>query len=226
MVEPWLCKRLNRTPLFKHLSIDATIKIVAKLRIKKKLYKKKDIVAFQNTPHTSLLILLDGQLIASMTDSKGKKVTVEYLDAPRLIAPAFLFSTKPLYPVDIEVINDATIVIIPKETLLLLLSKDLNMLNALLNLISDRTHFLSKRLLYLTSKSIEEKVIHYIRDLYFLEKAFNLNLPLSITELSELFAITRPALSRVLKQLKDRNILNRSGRMIVILDPAFFGLTS
>ncbi len=224
MLELWHSKRLIQIPLFSGYTSEGIFVQMREIHYRVRLYKKGAIIARQNTPCTHLMILLDGHLMAGMTDHNEKKVTVEYLEAPRLIAPAFLFGKSAAYPVDIEARTVATLITIPKKELLSLLTKNPQMLNSYLDLISNRAQFLSKRLLYLSSKSIEEKVITYLRELYTKQRSRTILIPLSITDLSELFAVTRPALSRVLKNLCERHLMTRTGRAITIINEKFLGV--
>ena len=221
-LEYWHCKRLVKTPLFSHLNEEGFVSVIKNMPTQMHSYPKGSIIAHQNTECTRLTILVDGQLNASMIDHDGKKVTVEYLDAPRLVAPGFIYGTSPRYPVDIEASTDIVVFQLPKKAFTSLLINDPQTLQAFLNLISNRAQFLSSRIMYLSSRSIEEKVVQYLRDQFTKQDSATITLPISITEMSALFAVTRPALSRVLRKMQEKAIFEKSGRKLILKDKRLF----
>lgn len=222
ILENWHIKKLLRLPLFSHLDGQRLPSMLKGLRYRLQPFKRGAVVRRQDDRCAELLFLVEGTLSGSMIDLEGKRVTVEFLEAPRLIAPAFLFASKPRYPVDIEVIAEALIFTLPKADVLNLFANDQRALEAFLALVSNRAQFLTRRLMYLSSKTISEKLTIYVRELYKNQKSELMTLPVSVTELSELFAVTRPALSRVLKQWSDQGVICREGRTIRIVDRQYF----
>lgn len=224
ILEKWHAKKLLRLSLFSHLNGEILISLLKQTQYRLLQHRRGTIIRRQDDPCSELLILIDGTLSGSMIDPEGKKVTVEFIEAPRLIAQAFLFASKPRYPVDIEALSEVVVLALPRKDVLNLFAKDQKILEGFLALVSNRAQFLSRRLMYLSSKTITEKLIIYIRELHRNQDSDRLNLPVSVTELSDLFAVTRPALSRVFKQLSDQGIIHRKGRTVRILDWKFFNV--
>ena len=86
------------------------------------------------------------------------------------------------------------------------ITKIKKILENLLNSFSNRTQFLSKKL-WFSNKTIEEKLATHILE--------NLNsseiwvIKKSITDLANIFGVSRPSLSRVITGLVEENILER-----------------
>lgn len=226
LLEKWHCKRIGRLPLFMHLTPDDVYSLFRETQYRLTLFEKGTTVAHQGASCHAMMFLIDGKLVASMTDHNNKKVIIEYLDSPQIIAPAFLFSSEAKYPVDVETMLESCVLFLPKKEVLNFFLNDSQMMSSILALISNRTQFLSKRLLYLSCKTIEEKVILFIRDEYVSQQKRELTLSVSVTDLSELLAVTRPALTRVLTQLQKRNLIFRNRRSLFIEDLSFFGLNN
>jgi CRP-like cAMP-binding protein len=222
-IELWHCHRLCKTSLFEHIEPESLQLMLNRTRHTLITVQRGSLIAQQNAPCKALLILIDGKTNTSMSDHHNRRISVEILTAPSLLAPAFLFGSSPFYPVDIEPLGDSLVMALPKETFLDLCKNDAQLLQAYLNLISSRAQFLSQRLLYLTTKTINEKIVHYLKQLKSKQNSHELTLPLSLTRLSELFAVSRPALSRSFKLMADNNLIARKGRTIILRDQTVFG---
>ncbi|MCK4943642.1 MAG: Crp/Fnr family transcriptional regulator, partial [Candidatus Aminicenantes bacterium] len=113
--------------------------------------------------------------------------------------------------------EEVVLLSIPKSSLINIFQSNATVLNNFLNIISDRTQFLSDKLWFISFKSIKEKIAHYILSL--LKKGKNtVMLPKNQQELSEFFGVTRPSLSRVFAELEKENILFYDRRKIIIKD--------
>jgi CRP-like cAMP-binding protein len=87
-------------------------------------------------------------------------------------------------------------------------------------MVSNKTFFLSERLYFLTFKTIREKFSQYLLKLQANSQSREVTLPKSIHELSEYFAVSRPALSRIIRELVREGIIEQNRRRITIKDPS------
>ena len=87
-----------------------------------------------------------------------------------------------------------------------ILQKNKIILNNILNSFSNRTQFLSKKL-WLSNKTIEEKLATHI--LENLDKNNIWHIKKSISDLANIFGVSRPSLSRVIAGLVEEEILER-----------------
>lgn len=224
MLEYWQYKRLTKILLFAQYSPEEIQELFRKHPYRLNSYVRGNQVAARNTVCRSLLVLLDGKLQAGMADHHQNRIIVEMLQAPCLVAPAFLFGRNPRFPVDIEVLEPSIVLSLSRETVLGLFQDDVRILTAFLDLISSRTQFLSQRLHYLTTRNIREKIIQYLLQLSVMqENRERITLPISVTQLSELLAVSRPALSRGFKEMADSGMIARQGRVVHFLDKERFG---
>ena len=90
---------------------------------------------------------------------------------------------------------------------------------ALLADAGNRIAFLAGKIRFLRMKSLERKIAAYFSDLRGVRGDGFVRLPYSLEELSELFGVTRPALSRSLGLLVKDGVLQRSGRLYRVADP-------
>ena len=66
-------------------------------------------------PCRALMVLVDGQAEARMTGEEGREVLVDHLKAPMLLAPAFLFATPNIVPVEVNAVTDCAVWHINRE---------------------------------------------------------------------------------------------------------------
>jgi len=197
---------LNKAFLFKGLSTSEIENIFKEINYYTKSYVNEEFVAFRGDKVDFYMILLEGELIAEMQKINGKVVKIENLLPFADIAPAFVFGMDNHFPIDLYAIKNSKLLFIPKLELLKLLQKNSKILENILNSFSNRTQFLSKKL-WFSNKTIEEKLATYILDN--LDKTEVWHIKKSITDLANVFGVSRPSLSRIIASFVDENILER-----------------
>jgi CRP-like cAMP-binding protein len=121
------------------------------------------------------------------------------------------------FPVDIIANERSEILIIPRDILIYMLQHSQIVLKNYLNVISSRTQFLSKKIRFLSFKTIREKIANYIlSNMAGTDNSFTLTQ--SQYELAGFFGVARPSLARAFAELEDEGILKLERREITILD--------
>ena len=82
---------LSNCSLFKGLKSSELTEIIGEIDFKRKKYEKDELVAYADAEVTNLLIVLEGSVRGEMMDFSGKTIKIEDVEAPNLLAPAFLF---------------------------------------------------------------------------------------------------------------------------------------
>jgi len=184
-------------------------------RLKK--YEKGEYIAHSHDECERLMIVIHGSVRGEMTVFSGKTIKIEDIGVPRPLAAGFIFGNNNRFPVDIIANEPCTILIIPKETLVLLMQQNNLVLKNYLNAISSRTQFLSNRIRFLSFKTIREKIAHYILSRSG-EGRDRIMLPQSQTNLADFFGVTRPSLARAMHELELEGIIRVERREITLLD--------
>lgn len=191
--------KLQEMALFKYASVEALRELVENSPSHIRMYKAGDIVALQGSAIRSLLILTEGSIRAQMTNAEGKRLTMDTIEAPDLLASAFIYSTESKLPVTIEAIEPSTILHLDKEYFLSYMSRHTSVMRAFLALISDRSSFLSQKINALNLQSLRERLINYFR---------KHNTTIGKQEdLALLMGVARPSLARLLGELVEEGIL-------------------
>lgn len=195
--------KLRQIPLFAEASDEGWKELLDKAPSHTRRYQAGDIIALQGSQVKSLLILTQGSVKAQMTSHEGKRLTVDTLTAPDLLASAFIYSTENKFPVSVEATEDCEIWHIDKEYFLGFMSRHKGVMRAFLRMISDRCAFLSQKINALNLQSLRERLIAYLKGNGTVGKQ---------EELALLLGVTRPALARLLGELVEEGILYKDER--------------
>ncbi|WP_176837855.1 Crp/Fnr family transcriptional regulator [uncultured Fusobacterium sp.] len=208
---------LNKIEFFKGIDNEKIIADLTKIDYKILKFKKDDIVAFRGDEIKGMYINLKGTLVTEMLKDSGETKKIEELSNGKIMASAFIFGSFNNFPVDIIAKSDVEILYIEKKELLKLLTQDKILFERFLNEISGKAQFLSKNLWEsISNKRIDKKLAEYFLNN---EKNQIVELNISIKELSEYFNVSRPSLSRVLKELVDNKKIEKIKKgMYKILD--------
>jgi len=200
---------LSFCPLCKNIPVHEREKFLQELNYKTKHYNKGGYIAHQGEVVKSLYILLKGSVKAEMYSTSGVILNIETISAPNPLASAFLFAENNYFPVDVVALETSEVVVIPKDSVMRLLASNEAFLKEFMVFNSNRTHFLSERLKFLSTKTIKGKLAQYI-----LAKAnrADFTLDMSQTALAEYFGVTRPSLSRSLAEMISEDIISMDGK--------------
>lgn len=211
---------LSECPLFRGMPEDKIKEILednCNYTIAK--YAKGDLIAKQDTAYYGLMIILKGRVYGEVLYSSGKRTRIEVAEAPNLIAPAFLFGGYNKLPVDIIADSDVEILTLHRGYLFELMQNNALILSNFIDIISDTANFWTKRIYYLSFRSLKEKIVVYL-----LEHSAENNpkVPVSdLTELSQYFDVTRTAVQVVLSELEKKKLIKSDANSITVLNRKF-----
>lgn len=189
---------LRQIPLLREASEGALAELLAQSPSHTRQYQAGDLIAMQGSSVRSLLILTAGAVRAQMTSPDGKRLTMDVIEAPDILASAFVYSTESRYPVSIEATEPAEVWQLDKEYFLGFMSRHTSVMRAFLRAISDRSNFLSQKINALSLQSLRERLIAYLKKHERVGKQ---------EELALMLGVARPSLARLLGELVDEGIL-------------------
>lgn len=208
---------LTRTPLFHSLSEDEIEHIFEELNIKETYFKKDDILAFQDEVCNRLIILLSGSVKAEMTDPSGKIVKVEDIYAPNPLAILFLFGNENRFPVQAIAREETRTLVIPKQSMLRMLSLNETLLKNFLDISANFAGRLSKKLHFMSFRTIRQKLAMYVLDLSKLSGSNIVELDRTKTALAEYFGVSRQSLERELSNMQNDGLIDSKNKNIQII---------
>jgi CRP-like cAMP-binding protein len=204
-------------PVCSQIQIDDREQFLLDLNYTIKEYAKNDVIVRQGDICDSLYMLTGGTVKTEMITENGNILGIEIIKAPRPLAPAFLFSDKNHFPVDVTALEEVEIMKIPKEEIMRLMMTNPDFMKQFLTLNANRTQFLTNRIQLLSIKTIKGKIAHFlIENETAAHKSFTITR--NQTELAELFGIARPSLARSFSEMVHDEIISINKREYTILD--------
>ena len=201
---------LNKIELFEGLDLDRIQRELSEIKVKILKYKKGENIALRGDRIKGLYINISGTLVSEMLKENGESKKIEELKSGMILASAFIFGKFNFFPVDLIAKTDVEILYLEKKEFISLLKKDEKIMERFLDEVSEKAQFLSHNLWEsISNKKIEQKLAEYILSH---EKNGILEMEITIKELSEFFNVSRPSLSRVLKEFTDTGIIERMKR--------------
>lgn len=207
---------LTKVSLFKGLNHDKIAKCLTEADFKIKEYKKNEIVFFRGDILKKIIIIVKGTARGEMQKFNGDTIVINQMKAGEVLASAFLFGKNNVFPVDLIALENSEFLFLDKEKYLDLIQSDKRLLLNFIREISNKSQYLSKRIWFnFTHKTIEEKVLSYIKENAQDDKIKFLP---SISALAKKFEVTRPALSREISSLCKRKILKKIENNVYIIN--------
>lgn len=209
---------LQASYIFKDLKAEAIGEIIRNVHHQVKTYEKGELIACSGDVCSSLKIIVKGAAVGEMMDFQGKALQIEKLHAPDTIASAFMFGNDNRLPVDVTAVEETKILLFQKQDLMNLFCKNETILKNFLDIISNRTQQLTKKIKLLGLQSIRGKIAHYLLEQVRREGRMELKIKNSQNELANMFGVSRPSLARVIREMHNEGIIEANGKNITIID--------
>ncbi|MFI3266713.1 MAG: Crp/Fnr family transcriptional regulator [Rikenellaceae bacterium] len=181
-------------------------------------YKDADIIARRETAYSGLMIILEGAAQGVMIDASHSNIHIDALEAPSLIAPAFLFGGYNRLPIDVVAKGDVKIMTLHRGFLFELMQSNMLIMSNFIDIISDRANVWSKKIYYLSFRSLREKLAKYL-----IENSSEANPVCDMPDagaIAQYFDSTRSALITVVQDMEQKNLVSLESDSIVVLDRA------
>lgn len=208
---------LKQAPLFSGLSEHDIETILKKLPYRINKFSAGNIIYLAGEKVNSLSIVLDGIVKGEMVDYAGRIIKIEDIAAPGALASAFIFGRNNCYPVNVVSVSATHLLVIEKEDFMKLLMTNDKILVNFLNMISNRSQFLSEKIKFLNFKTIKGKLAYFL-----LQKAGNnlssIHLDVTQNEIADFFGVARPSIGRVIGELEEDGCILAQGKNIRIIN--------
>ena len=153
---------LTKAPIFAGLSSEDIENLLTNIPHRVKKYQSGSIVALCGEQVNALYMVMTGVVKGEMVDYEGRIIKIEDIPAPGALAAGFIFGKRNLFPVNVITISEVELLVIDKPEFLNLLRNNNIVLVNFLNMVSNRSQFLSEKIRFLTFKTIKGKLAHYI----------------------------------------------------------------
>lgn len=207
---------LSESVIFTGLTGEEIDAVLAGTHFQLRNYAQGTMIAQSGAPCTHIRVVLEGKVAGEMMDLSGKILKIEDLQPSKMIAPAFLYGRRRNYPVNVIASAPSVIWQMHRDAFSKLLQQDLRILNNYLNAISNRAQFLSEKIRFLSFPSLRAKLAFLFLRHAGGDQVFRL--PMTHQQLSELFGVARPSVSREIRLMNNEGLIKAERDMITILD--------
>ena len=210
---------ISRINLFSLLREDELEKLLSSVPLTEVSFKKGELLALQDEPCNRLIILMSGSVKGEMSDPSGKVVKVEDIHAPNPLAILFLFGENNRFPVQVTAQEEVTALVIPRESLLKLLSMSETLLKNWLDTSANFANRLAKKLHFMSFRTIRQKWAMYMLERV-QETPSGLVVELDRTKsaLAEYFGVSRPSLEREFTRMQEDGLIRVEHKQIWVKD--------
>lgn len=125
-------------------------------------YEKGEIIFHLMEYASRIGIILEGHVEAQKPFPTGSQVNVSVREPGEMIGPAAVFSKNRKYPCDIVSLEPVTVMMFRKEDLLMLLQKDVRILENFTTELASATYMLQQRLELISYSGIAQKAAFWL----------------------------------------------------------------
>jgi CRP/FNR family transcriptional regulator, dissimilatory nitrate respiration regulator len=179
-------------------------------------FHKEAIIAFRGDRYERLMLVLTGSMTAEFQDFRGKVLKVESIREGETAAAAVLFAADNLLPVTLTAEKECYLFEVPKKTVFQAMQRSIVLLENILTDMGDRVTLLADKMYSLQFSTIKQKISAYILDLANKQGTESPELRVTKEVLSEIFGVTRPALSRCFSSMVKEGYFTQEGKIIHI----------
>lgn len=181
-----------------------------------KEYKKNEMIFNEGDLCRSIGLIVKGSVKITTYTICDQEYIITLLTKDELFGESLLFSPNPQYLGHVIALEDTTICFINRKNLLILLQKDVVLLENFLGLLAKKHLATQERIKLLLQKKIKEKILFYLHEQ--VKKRHSNIIPiLSKETLACILNIPRPSLSRELIALKKDKWLDYNRNYIILL---------
>ena len=195
-------KELKRIKLFAKCG-DEALELLLNQPCRRQEYPAGRRMFNPGDPCRALMVLVEGQAESRMMGEEGRELLVDRLKAPMLLAPAFLFATPNIIPVEVTAVTDCVVWHINREAFFEFMQQEPTVLRAFLEELCAKGHFLSGKMRSFAVKGLKNRVVEY------LETNGSIT---SVADVAQQLGATRPSLSRVLSDMMDEGLVVKDGK--------------
>ena len=208
---------LKASPLFKGLETEDINSLINSSSHQIKQFSNKEVLAYAGGKVEKAMILLEGKLQGEMIDFAGNSLKIEEMEPPQMVAAAFLYGPQSVFPVNLSAISEGKMLIIYKNDFTQLLSADQRVLSNYLNIISGKAQFLSRKITFLSFKTIKEKIAYYLLQNF---KTGNQIITINQSQkgLAEMLGVARPSLARTISEMESDQLIKWERNQVEIVD--------
>lgn len=213
---------LSETELFAGLDDDEIVNMVKCLEPRIHNYKKNQYIAIAGEEFKGIGIILEGEAAAYKENVAGTRVMMTLLAPGDVFGEIVAFSSQSNWPVTVEAQQQCKALFISRERIVgecrQMCPWHRKLIENMLMIVSERAIALSRKVEYLSIKSIRGKISTYLLEQYKKAGKAIFMLPMNRNEMADFLNVSRPYLSREMCKMRDEGIIDFHRASILVKD--------
>lgn len=173
-------------------------------------YKEGEYIARQGDACRSLFILMKGNVKTQMENAEGKQLTIDWIKAPDILAPAFIYASESRFPVNVEATELCEVLVMDRTRFEAFMHAQPAVMRNFIAIISDRSLFLSRKLNEFALQSLKSRLLNYLQ----MHGGIH-----NQQEVAFILGVARPSLARALSELIAEGKITMTGKQVVLNTP-------
>ncbi len=175
-----------------------------------RIYKEGEYIARQGDACRSLFILMKGNVKTQMENAEGKQLTIDWIKAPDILAPAFIYASENRFPVNVEATELCEVLVMDRTRFEAFMHAQPAVMRNFIAIISDRSLFLSRKLNEFALQSLKSRLLNYLQ----MHGGIH-----NQQEVAFILGVARPSLARALSELIAEGKITMTGKQVVLNTP-------
>ncbi len=213
---------LSRSPLLRGIEPREVGHMLENASHSVERFEAGEVLARRDTAYSGLIIILEGWVRGEITASDGRtRVIEERIEAPQLIAPAFLFGGYNRLPIDVVAGGEGvTVVTIHRGAIFEMMQENTIVLSNFVDIISNRANYFSRKIYALSVLMLTEKIAAVLLASAGVVAGSADVAPLDVAAIARELDVTRAVVEQTLRELQQKRLIevSKDGRSARILD--------
>lgn len=201
---------LTRMSLFEGCEAEALHQLLREAPNSLRIYKEGEYIARQGDACRSLFILMKGNVKTQMENAEGKQLTIDWIKAPDILAPAFIYASENRFPVNVEATELCEVLVMDRTRFEAFMHAQPAVMRNFIAIISDRSLFLSRKLNEFALQSLKSRLLNYLQ----MHGGIH-----NQQEVAFILGVARPSLARALSELIAEGKITMMGKQVVLNAP-------
>ena len=192
-----------------------------------KYYQKGEIIFFENDDYGGLYLLVSGRVKLTMLSPEGKEKVLNILQEGDIMGEVSFFDLDP-HPITAEAMEDARIVIIPRERLEDIITKKPGLALKIIESLAKKTRLLTsqvRELVFHDAAGRMASLLSRFADDFGVEINGGKMIDIILThkEIANLIGSSRVTVTKIINNFIDEGVIKMHKRKIVIIDEEKLG---
>lgn len=208
----------KESDLFYNIDEENLLEIFDIIEYKVTEYGKGEIIAIEGDTCFHIGLIIGGTVRVERIYPSGNTIVMKKLIKGEVFGEALVISNTSKYPATIISDSKSKVLFISKNHILKICSLNEKILENFITILSSKIIMLNKKVKSISLKTISQKVADYLINQCKTQKSKTIILNESKENIASYIGIPRPSLSRELKNLKEKGIIDYDRKEVFIIN--------